>query len=431
MRKQSEITPPSRVIEKALPDTITQIREYELITPLFGGGVAPSEVDGITPIRGTEIRGHLRFWWRACRGGQFSSVAAMKQREDEIWGKAYKKGDASTPPEKTIQITVDILHAGKDTAPFKNEKGRRGENTAKHVSESRVPAYAAFPLQPNQEDLKKANPIYKTVKQDITFKLTITFPKARKQDIEAALWAWETFGGLGARTRRGFGALRLTKIGNSNVTSTDVPSSMNVESWIREKLRAHVSQGQYPADVPHLSQSISFKVIPNQRDAFSAWETLIKRLYGFRQYGRQNKPFAWPEPRAIRELTDRYGKSRNSLSTRKFPRAAFGLPIVFHFINDGPDDTTLKEDTGNAEDKQESGRLASPVILRPLLCSDNRAVGLAILLDGSRVQENNLVLKEKNGTPHPVQATLTPNEAKAITPLNGETDVLKAFMQSL
>jgi CRISPR-associated protein Cmr1 len=416
MRKQPESMPPD-TIEYALPETITQVREYELITPLFGGGVTKGEVDSITPIRGTEIRGHLRFWWRACRGGQFGgNVAAMKQREDEIWGKAYKKGDAPTPPEKTVQITVEMLHPGEDRAPFDKDKNK---NT------TQIPLYAAFPLQPEREDLKKPDYKYKTVKKGITFRLTIVFPQANKQDIEAALWAWETFGGIGARTRRGFGALRLAKIDSNRATDRDVPASTNVENWIKEKLRIHVIPGQYPSDIAHLSPETLFKVIPNQRDTLSAWGTLIKKLQDFRQYGRLKKKFAWPEPDAIRELI------RTHSSIKKFPRAAFGLPIVFHFIDGWPDDPTLKEVSSDPEDKKAGERLASPLILRPLLCHDNRAVGLAVLLDGSRVRANNLVLEEKNGKTHLVQATLTPEEAKTIEPLGGQTDVLKAFMQFL
>ncbi len=44
-----------------------------LATTMFGGGVDAGSQDvatndPVTPIRGTEIRGQLRFWWRATRG---------------------------------------------------------------------------------------------------------------------------------------------------------------------------------------------------------------------------------------------------------------------------------------------------------------------------------------------------------------------------
>ncbi|KAF0250254.1 MAG: CRISPR-associated protein, partial [bacterium] len=84
---------------------ITQLRKYELITPLFGGGVEPGEDDPITVLRGTAIRGHLRFWWRACRAGSFNSVAKMKEVEDIIFGSASTAQEGK--PSK-INIRVEI-----------------------------------------------------------------------------------------------------------------------------------------------------------------------------------------------------------------------------------------------------------------------------------------------------------------------------------
>ncbi|HEU5375226.1 MAG TPA: type III-B CRISPR module RAMP protein Cmr1, partial [Ktedonobacteraceae bacterium] len=128
MRKPPDIPPPETITHRQL-DLIAQTREYQLITPLYGGGVTPGEADPVTIIRATEIRGHLRFWWRATRGGQFGDdVAAMQKREGEIWGKAYqkeKKKQAGEQTQKendapglTVQIEVDILSPGESKKPF-------------------------------------------------------------------------------------------------------------------------------------------------------------------------------------------------------------------------------------------------------------------------------------------------------------------------
>src|SRR5436190_2212651 len=78
--------PPAQV-ERHTGETIAQVREYRLITPLFGGGVNPREADPISVVRASEVRGHLRFWWRATRGGQFGGdLEKMKQAEDLLWG---------------------------------------------------------------------------------------------------------------------------------------------------------------------------------------------------------------------------------------------------------------------------------------------------------------------------------------------------------
>src|SRR6266478_6472571 len=102
VRKQPS-DPPPEVISKQPAGVITEVREYELITPLLGGGVTQKETDEITVVRATEIRGHLRFWWRTCHAGKFSDIKAMKRAEDTLWGTVYKKGDPEIRQDQIVQ----------------------------------------------------------------------------------------------------------------------------------------------------------------------------------------------------------------------------------------------------------------------------------------------------------------------------------------
>jgi len=414
MRKQPD-SPPPPTTPKEIDKVIAQEREYKLITPLFGGGVNPGETDPVNLIRGTEIRGQLRFWWRACRGGQFDSdLAKMKKAEDELWGAAYKKGEETPLQEQTVQIAIEKLNPGSSIELF----DKRG----KPVRELDVPTYAAFPLQPSDANKQAGNPP-KAVQKDVTFKLIISFPKAQKMEVESALWAWETFGGIGGRTRRGFGALHLLKVNGLN--NSDVPSSRDVRDWIEKKLNTYVTSSKFPENLPHLSTNSQFKVTKDLRDTLSVWHYLIKRLYGFRQDGRPERS-NWPEARAIKQGAYKRDTNQNSF-INKFPRAAFGLPIIFHFV--GPK-RSVPEDTTLQGDKIE--RLASPLILRPLLCKDERAVGLALLLEGPPIPPGGLRLIEKGSNKeHAVDAILTQSEANTIPILRGETDVLQAFLKYL
>ncbi|MGH2638007.1 MAG: type III-B CRISPR module RAMP protein Cmr1, partial [Rhabdochlamydiaceae bacterium] len=368
------------------------------ITPLFGGGVVAGEVDPVTPIRGSEIRGHLRFWWRATRGGLFGDdLAAMQKREGEIWGTTSlkeKKNDTEQAndkqkdiPIRTVQIEVIVNDVGKSKRPFDVQKNKKGNNVTQPAG---VPEYATFPLLPTNDDLRQKTKEQiekemKCVQHNIQFTLKITYPDAYRNDIQATLWAWETFGGIGARTRRGFGALHLLKIGdeqNVNLPTTNRPADVRV--WLNKNAQVHVVSGVWPGDVAHLEQTLSVEPVCPDRQIFTSWNNLITRYASFRQSrsngntGRSN----WPEAEAIRKITNR-SHYRSLNHPQKFPRAAFGLPIIFHFKdekqrdNPDPKDTTLQ----GAEEKHE--RLASPLILRPLICNDGNAIGLATLLHGS------------------------------------------------
>ncbi len=140
-------------LNKRANGRVTLTRQYELITPLFGGGVEASVVDVENPIRGTAVRGHLRFWWRATRGGRFDGdLARMKAREDEIFGAA----------EIGSKVSIAISESKCGDPINVNDLGFKLR-------------YAAFPLIEEEGN----------VCERVYFTLTINFPKTYKSDLKA------------------------------------------------------------------------------------------------------------------------------------------------------------------------------------------------------------------------------------------------------
>lgn len=459
MRKQPG-SPPALNPKQQIEGVITQVREYELITPLFGGGVNPREADPVTVIRATEIRGHLRFWWRACRGGLFKdSVVAMKKAEDTLWGAAYKKGDPPIAQERTIQIIIETIKRGNPEKPFTIEQNRAGRNQPKPHPD--IPAYAAFPLQPDQSELRKPRPDVQDVLSRISFRLTISFPADKQEDVEAALWAWETFGGIGARTRRGFGALRCTRIEeNGQSVSVNLPLAQQeqVRQWIQSNLKRYVVDGLWPNNIPHLArQGISFKLISsgNSDNALIIWKVLVTKLRDFRQMRRSSTKqdarhpgrSVWPEPSAIRQLTNQTLEAHSTPipnpPIRKFPRAVFGLPIIFQFKDNNKrnSDDPLSDPRKTVLQLETSERFASPLILKPLACREGKFVGLALILAGTRLEEEQLVLKTQEGNQEQWEVAasfgigevlaLANQNQRTLIQIDDQTDALQAFLNYL
>ena len=391
-----------------------------MITPLFGGGVTPGEADPVTVIRGTEIRGHLRFWWRATRGGAFDGdLKRMKETEEAIWGSPGAKGRAG-PSDVTLSVIV--RNTGKPLKP-EDSQGRPVRNVGEVRSRD---SYVAFPLR------EKSNAV---VLEEVEFDLELNFKANYRQAVEAALWAWENFGGIGARTRRGFGALQCTRLDSAPVLPPDVRQA---RQSIVNGLKTHVApDGHWPNAVPHLDPGLLFTIAltDGDSDGVEAWRFLIDRLRKFRQARYRddnNRPFGrsqWPEPDEIRRKTGdsapKHQMYRKQIS--KFPRGRFGLPIIFQFKDEDvqrgePEQSTLQ---GVKHD-----RFASPLILRPIACADGKAVGLAAVLAGPKDPPGGYVLKTNKGD-HVVDVRLNRQEALDIEPLRGEPDVLQAFLNSL
>jgi CRISPR-associated protein Cmr1 len=439
---------------------IHQERKYKLITPLFGGGVEPSVNDEITPISGKAIRGHLRFWWRAARGGQFGvgeeGLRKLKEQESEIWGAASTPAKPN-PSRVNIHVEIDENKKGSNEKPFTVEGVLRdGQRRSRTISHSNVaPPYAAFPLQPPERGRYAGMPT-KTVKEGVAFTLKVSFPEKldaksivnMHEEIEAALWAWETFGGIGARTRRGFGALQLVEMDGKTVEPYEADVN-EVAKMLVQGLAKRVNQGEWHAALPNLQpHKTKFKVSP-VGSVNEVWNNLIDKLKAFRQMrsGTERDPgrSKWPEPDQLRDKTDQMLPDHQDpihedliySDCMLFPRAAFGLPIAFPFhYQQSNQQRPHQKNRDPAKTKltlPKTDRWASRLLLRPLACRDDKAVGLALILNSSIPEDLQLVYEDtgERVADLPIQVTLKDEEAKEIVPLDGNKDVLEAFLRFL
>ncbi|ABX03346.1 type III-B CRISPR module RAMP protein Cmr1 [Herpetosiphon sp.] len=458
---------------------ITETRSYRLITPLFGGGVKAGVNDPITPIRASGIRGQLRFWWRAIRGGGYRSIDDLRAKEAQIWGSANTSFSSEKEREDEdsgnlvddknqennklkniipIQISVEISSDGEEKYPYVMKKNAIGNYNPEPIS-STAPAYASFPLKPEMNAIRKYGP--KTpinpIRNKIIFRLKITYYQHHKLEIQAALWAWEMFGGVGGRTRRGFGS--ITQCDSDNKPQ----NAESVAQWLKQNIKNYTEDiskrgFNWINDIPNIVESINeskFFCSSKGLNGIRIWNNMINTLQKFRhqrnQYGKKFGRNHWPEPDFIREITGEQSNDHQEaiIKVDKFPRAAFGLPIIFHFINRkdkknpnaprDPYDTTLVP--------KGFERFSSPLIIKIIQCADESYVGIALILSKTQVP-NQLQLK-KGGTPllnpndqtEDFQHLLTPNEAQQIKQieankasgslLNQGTDILKAFLAYL
>lgn len=436
-----KIAPPE-VKNNERPGWVTEIRKYKVITPLYGGGEETQKPDSVTTVRASEVRGHLRFWWRATRGGAFDgNLKKMREAEEKIWGSS---GEMGKPGPSSVIVAIITANLGVIDRPFEVIASRNGGPQVRGRSASKVHPYAAFPLQPEQRDARigmETKPVY----LDSTFTLEVRYKKEFKQDVDAALWCWEQFGGIGARTRRGFGALQCLSINDDIVPPQTVNS---VKEYLIKNIENHIAKsGKWPKGIPHLGSNLErLKIINKNTDSISTWFEMIETLKKFRQFRRDNDRKGqgrsyWPEPEKIRKITRQRLPKHQPIPTQaeNFPRAKFGLPIIFHFKdanrryplepNFDPRDTTLQ---GANND-----RLASPLILRPLVCSKDSAVGVAVILEWEPLNSNELftppgglILKDAPDNPA-VHSDLEPEEIRNIKYLQGNPDVLQAFLDYL
>lgn len=340
--------------------------QISLITPLFGGGPVPGENDPVTLIRGASIRGNLRFWWRATRGAHFENVKELRAREGEVWG------TASSPSQVIVKTGNLLNHTREDWRKLRNKV----RSSARGVIDFIV-----------RENIKSNKPI--GLSTSVTFNLEISWlgNDSLKDDVKAAVWAWVNFGGLGSRTRRGCGSLYCRELS---------PTDGNTESlknWYKQRLESYSELHREPRAWPTLPDPDELLIKENKGQGINplaAWAKSVEVLQNFRQkpgIGRRRKSDGkpgrsfWPEADSLRRLTGQScSKHRQPTTTRNnaFPRAEFGLPIVFHF-KDGP---PRGNDPVGCEllPPCDLGRMASPLILKPLAVRPDQAVSIILPL---------------------------------------------------
>lgn len=370
-----------------------ETREYliHLITPLFGGGAEAGEPDPTYPIRGTAIRGQLQFWWRATCGAQYSSADELFKRHADVWGQT----DMASP----VEISVRDVHVA-DSRPCAryewNPQARGGRGVWRLTwdslfRESALP-YVLFPFQgkPPRRYAKDGHPEKAPANfiENGSFRLCLRFPNSLRKDVETALWAWVNFGGIGARTRRGCGSLFCAELAPGGIAA--------LPEWYR---CITVSYPSAARDWPVLPNHILY--YPQAQTVIQAWKKIIELFMKFRQGvgvgrnpGKSGSPgrSRFPEAETIREAPNSGANRQVSGHQRlqhipadAFPRAEFGLPIVFHFKDHGepPGRADIQDWTvypENDEHGEQRYRMASPLILKPLALADGRALGIVMRL---------------------------------------------------
>ncbi|NKN34658.1 type III-B CRISPR module RAMP protein Cmr1 [Marichromatium bheemlicum] len=364
----------------------------KLVTPLYGGGVEAGEVDKDLPIRASSIRGQLRFWWRiACGGEDRERSERLFKREQAIWGGIGAEG----PVASRVRVQVR-----RPQTPRPKLIGAQGLKLD----------YALFPAISDGAELAESG---------IEFYLTVSFAadlaEPARDEVRMALRWWASFGGVGARTRRGLGAVE-------------------VESLV-------------PVDADEVEDAGGRLCLGRQApDARSGHERAVGLLKCFRQdegvgrnHGSKKCPgrSCWPEPDAIRQLSGCSSRDHAKPFVDYepvFPRAAFGLPIVFDFKGRGEPSGFVLEPADLEKEKRE--RMASPLILRPYRDAQGRWRPAALLLPGWE-QALNQSLKFSSSTtdknrpqPWPADPQDRARLAEQVKPLKatGQTDALRAFM---
>ena len=323
----------------------------ELVTPMYGGGVQSVVVDEKMPIRVASIRGQLRSWWRLLAKHKWhvgnGDPKALRKAEFALWGGMGKGEEDGVAGQVFLKIT-DMPSANK----VKNSLVDYDDASLSKVKYVLFPAYNETDPDLTPHRLLKAEDITWTL--DFAFSPLLEADEEKKEQVIETLRWWATFSGVGFRSRKGLGGVRVTE-------SADYPE---------------IAQPLSADEVAEAGcQLVQRRAVPT---ALQAIESAISKLSDFRQapgVGRntgqqRNRPgrSRWPEPDALRRIqnTHHIDHAPEHPAGNVFPRGVFGLPILFPFVGrDEPSgDNTVSPVQGE--------RLASPLIFKAIYAGEDK-----------------------------------------------------------
>jgi CRISPR-associated protein Cmr1 len=199
-----------------------------------------------------------------------------------------------------------------------------------------------------------------TGRQAIHFRVEVTFAppctEGQRAEVASALAAWIALGGIGARTRRGCGALTATEM------EWLPPTPQQFEGWLKQRVEGTGDGAHFP-----VLRGAYGIVGPGQREPGMAWEALARFWAAFRKghvandYNPMNGSH-WNDYDFVSDA----GREQGIALAKPF----LGMPIIFQ---------QGRKYSGEVE-PGESGRMASPVILKPLAMADKRYYPLVLVL---------------------------------------------------
>jgi hypothetical protein len=306
--------------------------------------------------------------------------AEMRARELALFGGTNQgEGDGEKSVESKFAVTVGVV----SSAEPKPVKGIRT-----------IPDYVKNIMTQGGSDVRAI--------EQCTFDVSLIATRHLNDDesegLLRAMKAWIRFGGVGARTRRGAGCVELVKYSAGQLPDRLLPENLPVNP---------------DPSVPTLHGARQW-TCRHDRDATGAWFDAVN-LYqtirkgkppswylkkfrpeseqdrGHHTVARSGEPFqfpyigpeshsTWPERKSIAAIQSKSDERQH------FPRALFGLPIQFRFKGGEPPippDVELKYG--------ESGRLGSPLIVRPYKVKDQWR-GAFVLLNTPRFDRDGLRL---------------------------------------
>lgn len=353
--------------------------DLETVTPLFMAGVNQQEAE----LRPPAFRGALRYWFRAI-AASITTFDEVKKWENKVFGNNDAGGTVIIRIQAQKAVSTSILSQNDNNLPglvylfFSTYRDNRRE------------ARGCFPPGDRFKIILQTRPL---VKDDLDcLKLAV-----------GAMWMLVNLGGIGSRSNRGGGNLKVKKEPENTsiqklqfiINATDINQlSSEIATGIQtikqiytDVLKSENYTPTLPTQFDTLNSSTASVYLWQSQDSEDNdyWDHILDSFGNcYKNFRLRYQNATQDDYKEIKEWLRSGGKS--SVTTVK--RAAFGLPIIFRF-------TSLSGKQASVVATGKINRSSSPLHIR-VLQMPNQQCAILITHFKTQLLPNNRRLRLKS-----------------------------------
>lgn len=320
--------------------------KFRIVTPMFLGGADQQAED----IRPSSVKGMLRFWWRALHWSKFrhasnddaGALKALHEEEARLFGSAANKDGggqglfllsvAPSQPKKLVQGEVhpDLCSDGMAAARYLG-----------------YGLMAAFRSQ--VKGTQAAQLDRDCIQHNQAFTIKLKFRTQPDASIINALKTLGILGGMGSRSRHGYGSLALQEMRLDGKDIWTMPTSSEAYQAEIQNLFSGASLVTQQPPFSAFSKLARIDLVNQGKDAFAVLNNFGKAMLMYRSAGKGGKVLGVDSEKRFQADHDWYRvKKEPSFHPH---RVVFGLPHNY--------DSKNKYHQVNAEKHE---RRASPLL---------------------------------------------------------------------
>lgn len=256
--------------------------EIEILTPMFLGGAPQNGGEKLKcELRTQTLKGLMRFWWRAYAYSATSlsfaereRLALLSEMEGRIFGSAAGIGNKSA---FSLSIPIKALKVSDGRLPQHHKVPVRGKSFSINILE--YLCYGTYEYVKGQGN----SLIRGYLEPNQSFNLTIRIHKDQyAEDVLTALYLLAEFGGIGSRSRNGFGSLNIS---NKVAVFGELETRFLRDSLNSTGLMAGLTIDQ---GIPPFTAFSSNVRLFRTADAFGKWDDCLATLGKIYRDGRES-----------------------------------------------------------------------------------------------------------------------------------------------